>query len=65
VQYKDEETGMMLCLQAAFPTNDNGDSILYDKIYVRVGNCYTRKPRGTHFAHLIAHEHSQKGHKCS
>jgi len=62
IQYKDEETETILCLQGAFPT-ENGQ-ILYQNVHPKVGNCYARRENDTHIIPLVAATRPKKNHKC-
>lgn len=62
MQYKDEETETILCLQGAFPTNNS--RIVYDNVHTRIGNCYERRHKETHIIPLIARTHLKEDPKC-
>lgn len=62
LQYKDKETGTMLYLQGAFPTNNS--QIIYHQAYPRVGNCFMRKHKDTHIIPLVGSTFVKRDPKC-
>ena len=62
VQYKNEETETILCLQKAFPTN-NG-RIVYASVHLRVGNCYEQRHKEAHIIPLVTGIHPKKDPGC-